>query len=472
MAKAPITKRTVDASQPGDVEYIVWDDGGKETVKGFGLKVTPAGSKVYLYQYRLARPGMAEKTNPKKYTIGKHGNLTPDQARARAKELAAMVDRGVDPRQAELDAVAALDEAQRLADEQAKLDGELLFEKVAADWLADYEEHHRPSTVGQAKVSVNKYLAPKLSGKPMPSIKKADIQAVIDAIPVKQKATRQQVYAYASILWRWALQKDKVHDNPVPNMAKPPVPEKRNRVLTEDELAIVWKAALTLREPFGSFYRLLILTGQRREEVGGMDWAELNRANASWIIPEDRAKNGHAHYVPLAPAVIAELDSIAGLAHQKKKVDQKEAGAWPIYGPVISMSGKHTLSCFSQAKLELDEAIVKLSAGFQTISAWRVHDLRRTFATGLQKLGVRLEVTEAILNHISGSKAGVAGVYQLYDWADEKAEALATWAATVFALAKGHRPDQFRSGTGKADILAWRQFIAACAANHGRPIDK
>jgi len=101
MAKAPITKRTVDAAKPAAGEYVIWDDGGKETIKGFGLKVTPAGGRVYIYQYRLARPGMADKTAPRKYTIGKHGNLTPDQARARAKQLAARVEMGVDPRQPE-----------------------------------------------------------------------------------------------------------------------------------------------------------------------------------------------------------------------------------------------------------------------------------------------------------------------------------------------------------------------------------
>ena len=109
MAKAPITKRTVDAAKAADVEYVIWDDGGHETVKGFGLKVTPAGGRVYIYQYRLARPGMADKTTPRKYTIGKHGNLTPDQARTRAKELAGMVAQGIDPRQAELDALKAKD---------------------------------------------------------------------------------------------------------------------------------------------------------------------------------------------------------------------------------------------------------------------------------------------------------------------------------------------------------------------------
>src|SRR5579863_2048009 len=131
MAKAPITKRTVDAAKSGSAEYVVWDDGGKETVKGFGLKVTPAGGKVYIYQYRLARPGMADKTTPRKYTIGKHGNLTPDQARTRAKELAAMVEHGIDPRLRELDAATAEDQAKQRAEEQARMEGELAFENIA-----------------------------------------------------------------------------------------------------------------------------------------------------------------------------------------------------------------------------------------------------------------------------------------------------------------------------------------------------
>jgi hypothetical protein len=127
MSKAPITKRTVDAAQAAPLEYVIWDDRGKETVKGFGLKVTPAGAKIYIYRYRIARPGSADRTPPRKYTIGRHGNLTPDQARSRAKELAAAVARGIDPRQSELAAIGAMDEAKRQAKAKAKLDETLVF---------------------------------------------------------------------------------------------------------------------------------------------------------------------------------------------------------------------------------------------------------------------------------------------------------------------------------------------------------
>ena len=279
MAKAPITKRTVDAATPGAAEYVVWDDGGKETVKGFGLKVTPAGGKVYLFQYRVARPGMADKTPPRKYTIGKHGHLTPDQARTRAKELAAMVERGIDPRQAELDSFAAKDAADIAAKAKARLEGDLVFEKVAGRWLEHYEDEkgRRPRTVDQARHVIAKHLEPALKGKPMPHITRTELQAIIDAIPVRHRASRLAVYAYASVLFRWAMERGEIVENPVRLMAKPTAPEARDRVLTEDELAAVWKAAAGLRAPYGPFFRLLILTGQRREEVAAMTWQELDR---------------------------------------------------------------------------------------------------------------------------------------------------------------------------------------------------
>ena len=453
MAKAPITKRTVDAAKPAEVEYVVWDDGGKETVKGFGLKVTPAGAKVYIYRYRISRPGAADQTPPRKYTIGKHGNLTPDQARTRAKALAAMVEQGIDPRQTELDAMRAKDEAKRQAEVKAKLEGELVFEKVAERWLEEYELNHRPASVGQAKVSINKYLLPKLSGKAMPHIGKADLQAAIDAIPASRKASRQQVFAYASILFRWAMERGEIADNPVTNMAKPKGPKARDRVLADDELALIWKATDKLRAPLGAFYRVLMLTGQRREEVAGMAWSELNRTTAVWIIPANRAKNGVAQIVPLAPAVIHELDQLALATQVRARAEELNGKRWPKVGPVMSFTGKVSLSSFSQAKAQLDAEITKVCKASGTVEPWRVHDLRRTMATGFQRLGIRFEVTEATLNHVSGAKGGVAGIYQRHDWREEKQAALHAWArhlAAIVAPAEGTNVVSFVAGKQSA----------------------
>jgi site-specific recombinase XerD len=276
MPNGPITKRAVDAADPGDKDYFIWDAGGRDVVKGFGLKVTPSGGKIYVFQYRIERPGSAKRPAPKRYTIGAHGKLTPEQARAQAKMLAALAEQGIDPRQRDLDKASAADEAVQLAAEKVRIEGELAFEVVAAKWLAEYELDHRPTSVGQAKVSINKYLLPKLRGKPLPHITKADLQAVIDGIPAARKASRQQVFAYASILFRWALERGDIRDNFVPSMAKPKGPKARDRVLSDEELATVWQATGQMRAPLGAFYRLLLLTGQRREEVAAVTWAEVS----------------------------------------------------------------------------------------------------------------------------------------------------------------------------------------------------
>lgn len=442
MAKAPITKRTVNAAKPGTTEYVIWDDGGKETIKGFGLKVTPAGSKIYIFQYRLARPGLADKTSPRKYTIGRHGNLAPDQARTRAKQLAAMVEQGIDPRQSELDAFNAKDDAKRQADEITRLEGELIFLRMAPMFLDWYENEkaRRPKSVALARLVIDRYLSPALALKPLPHITRADLQPILDAIPSTKRGMKRAVFTYASTLFSWAIKtRGVIDENPLRTMAKPDAPQARERVLADDELAYVWRATSALAHPFNAYFRLLILTAQRRNEVAGIAWSELNRETATWIIPTTRAKNKVAHHVPLSSAVMSELDQLA-LAEQEKENNQEPDGArWPKRGFVFTTTGRTPISGITKPKNGIDNAIAIARGSKQepaAIDAWRIHDLRRTAATGFQRLGVRFEVTEAVLNHMSGAKSGVAGIYQKHHWQDEKRAALETWAkhiATILA---------------------------------------
>lgn len=430
MPVVAITKRTVDAAKPTDADRFIWDN----EVSGFGLKVTPAGGKVYVYQYRIARPGQAERTSPRRYTIGKHGNLTPDQARKRAKELAGMVGRGIDPREQELDELAQKDEAKRQAEEKARVERDLAFDKVAALWLDHYEHEkgRRPSSLRLARTVVNGHLIPKLLDTPMPHIGRAQLQPIIDAIPVRSKGMRRAVFAYASVLFGWAAKRGDIAANPVTGMAKPEPPKSRDRVLTDDELAAIWRGSEKVGKPFGPFFRLLIMTGQRRSEVAEMNWAELDRKTATWIIPADRAKNHFAHIVPLNELAMAELASLAEAA--MRGVKDAEAGAWPKAGLVLTTTGKTAVSGFTKAKRGLDAAIAKGRPDEGALPVWRIHDLRRSLATGFQRLGVRFEVTEATLNHISGARAGIAGVYQRHDWKDEKRSALEAWGRHVSAI--------------------------------------
>lgn len=423
MAKITISKRTVDAAQPSDRDTFLWDG----DLKGFGLKVTPAGGKVYVFQYRIARPGETAHTPARRYTIGKHGSLTPEQARTRAKELAVLVSTGTDPRELEADKLAAKDEAKRNIEERNRLAKELAFDRMAGLWLDHYENEkgRRPSSIAQASMVVRNHLQPALGNKPLPQIGRADLQPIIDAIPSSQKAMRRTVFAYASVLFGWAVNRGDLDSNPIASMAKPEAPKARDRVLTDEELAVIWRATPSVPVPFGVMYRLLFLTGQRRSEIAAMNWAELDRSTATWTIPASRAKNGNVHIVPLSAPIIAELDALAGYVDGKK--------AWPKSGYVMTTTGRNPISGFSKAKRALDDSITKAREG-EPIAAWRVHDIRRTVATQLQRLGVRFEVTEAVLNHVSGSKGGVAGIYQLHDWADEKRTALDAWARRLAEL--------------------------------------
>ncbi|MCC7393289.1 MAG: integrase arm-type DNA-binding domain-containing protein [Sphingomonadaceae bacterium] len=447
MPTATITKRVVDAARPCTRDQFIWDD----DVAGFGLKVTPAGGKVYVFQYRLARPGEADRTPARRYTIGRHGHLTPDQARKQARELAVLVHQGIDPRQRDLERIAERDEAARLRQEKMRLEGELAFERIAALWLDHYENERdrRPSSVRLAKLVVNNHLEPKLKGKPMPHIGRADLQPIIDAIPINQRGMRRAVFAYASVLFGWAAKRGDILGNPLADMAKPEAPRARDRVLSDDELAALWTASDELGDPFGPFFRLLILTGQRRSEVAAINWAELDRATATWTIPADRAKNGVAHIVPLSPEVKAELDRLAKVGELGD--DGLEITHWPKTGYVLTTTGRTPISGFTKAKTALD-AKVQQDRGGKSLDAWRIHDLRRSVATGFQRLGIRFEVTEAVLNHVSGAKGGIAGIYQRHDWKEEKRSALAAWARHVAAVSK------------PAEVMNVVNFIAAKGA--------
>jgi integrase len=305
-------------------------------------------------------------------------------------------------------------------------------------WLDHYENEkaRRPSSVAQAKLVVENHLKPAFGSKPMPHIGRSDLQAVIDRVPLKQKAMRRTVFAYASVLFGWAAKRGDLPRNPLNDMAKPPAPAARDRVLIDDELKRVWSAATQLKKPWGAFYRIAILTGQRRDEVAKLHWSELDRAAATWTIPATRAKNGIAHIVPLSVPVMDELDALSPDVEGGDGSTRK----WPKTGFVMTTNGRSAVSGFSKAKKLLDaamEAERQRSTDVQPQAPWRVHDLRRTVATGLQRLGVRFEVTEAVLNHVSGAKGGIAGVYQRHDWASEKRAALGAWAGFVDQLVSG-----------------------------------
>lgn len=397
MPTVKLTKQAVDAASPASRDHFLWD----ERVSGFGLRVTPGGKKSYVLQYRMG--GRAAQA--RRLTIGRHGSpWTPDKARSRALELLEQVRRGIDP----LDA--------KRAKQQEAID--LAFAPYVDTFRDQYlKKRWKDWKLGHGLLV--RQAVPVLGRKPLTEIKRKDLSVIMDRL-ADRPAMARLAHATLRKLFRFAVSRGDLERSPLEGAEAPPPVAARDRVLSDAELKALWSATQDLHSLFRGAVRLLIVTGQRREEVAGLKWAELDRAAKLWTLPADRAKNGVTHLVPLSALAIEVFDELAG------------GDEWPSAGLVFSTTGKTPISGFSKAKLALDKGMADALAA--EVPGWRYHDLRRTVATGLQRLGVRFEVTEAVLNHKSGARSGVAGVYQRHDWATEKREALDGWAAHMATL--------------------------------------
>ncbi len=184
---------------------------------------------------------------------------------------------------------------------------------------------------------------------------------------------------------------------------------------------MLWGVLESEGQSFGPAIQLLLLTGQRRNEVFNADRTEFDIERALWTIPRERAKNGVTHLVPLSPQALAIVKSL--LAKNKRDKLIPARGNWDV-GP----------SGFSKAIARIRKALTdKID---EPVPHWTLHDLRRTLATGMQRLGVRLEVTEAVLNHVSGTRSGIVGVYQRHSYLNEKRDALDSWGKEVQSLSR------------------------------------
>jgi integrase len=186
--------------------------------------------------------------------------------------------------------------------------------------------------------------------------------------------------------------------------------------LSDDELVLIWRAAEKIGGPFGVLVQLLALTGQRRDEVAGLRWEELDFEGRLWTLPRGRVKTDQGHVVPLSAAAVTIISSIPRIAES------------PF---VLTTNGTAPSSGYSKGTRKLDALLPP------DMPAWRLHDLRRTVASGMARLGINLPVIEKVLNHSSGSFAGIVSVYQKHSFADEKRAALDAWGQHVERVVSG-----------------------------------
>jgi integrase len=409
-----LTDRTVEAARcpEGRKDGLLFDD----TLKGFGLRVTAAGRRVFIFQYRV---GSTVRRTP----LGEWGvELTSTQARKKAEALRGQVRDRRDPvseRKAKLAATLAAEAEAKAAAASAAYTVDTL--------IGQWTEHHlatrSPSYRARVPVKLRRALKAWL-GVPAESLERTDAVRVLDTTKADSgPVAANRLRAEARACWGWALKRGALTTNPWEATPRPLEREtSRERVLTDAELGTLYTAAGALTEPWGALIRLLLLTGQRRGEVAGMQWDELELDAGAWRLPGSRTKNHQPHVVPLPAAAVGLLRCV-----------KRRARAEHVFeGPRNT-----AVSGFGKIKKRLDAALTAANGG-RAIAPWVLHDIRRTVATGLQRLGVRLEVTEALLNHVSGSRSGIVGVYQRHGWEAEKAAAIRGWAAHVLRAADGN----------------------------------
>ena len=410
----------------GKSDHLFWDD----EIPGFGLRLRAGGSRNWVFQYALGskhrRMSLGAAT-PESFTKvnDKDGKIKLG-IREHVAKLHAMVKLGKDP------ATDKTEERKRASD---------TFEAIAKKYLIARRAELRPRSYVEIERHIAKHAKP-LNGLPVANITRRDIANLIGTIkensgPVEGNRVRSSL----STFFIWALSEgiDGIENNPVIGTNKSDE-KPRERVLRDHELRTIWKHAGTDR--YGSIIKLLMLTGQRANEIGSLRWSELTvttvpekrladtvklpQFNISAIeLSGERTKNHRPHIVPLSPPA----DEI--LTAQPKRANDDGGLSESIFGV-----GRRGLAGWSGCKERLDERIEKELG--KPLDHWTPHDLRRTISTKMNDdLGVLPHVVEAILNHVSGSKGGVAGVYNKALYLRERVEALDLWADHLMSIVEG-----------------------------------
>jgi integrase len=371
----------------GKSEIIVFD----EALPGFGLRIRGGGKRVWIAQYRMGR-------KTRRLTLGSIDKIDPDEARKLAKAALAKAQLGKDPQGEKVEARAR---------------AVLTLSAVTERYLQHALGRLKARSFEEVERSLRQHWGP-LAQVPLDRFSRAIIAARLSEISASSGPfAANRARAYLSSLFTWSMREGLSDLNPVIGTNKPTEERSRDRVLSDEELVSVWRACR--QDAYGRIVRLLILTGQRREEVGAIADNEVESARALWSLPRHRTKNGLPHDVPLSRPALEILQE-----------QPRRTGRSLVFG-----EGKGGFSGWGKAKAALD---MRIAAAGATVAPWRLHDLRRTVATGMAEIGISPHVVEAVLNHISGHKAGVAGIYNRARYATEKRQAMDMWAEHVCNL--------------------------------------
>jgi integrase len=398
---AKLTKLSVARIKPpksGRLE--VWDS----TLPAFGLRITSAGARSYVVALR--KPGAK---HPSRIKVGEANRMALADARERAREL--MADPG------------ALE-----AREQAKADdADTTVATVAEEFIRRHVlANRRERSAKDAAAQLRREFVAYHRDQPIRGIGRRDILEALDRVTDRGHAiTANRLLANLRKFFGWCMDRDIIAASPVAGIKRPAKERSRDRVLENAEIAAIWSACDAMGYPFGPFVKLLIVTAQRRDEVAHMAWPDIDLDKRLWTLPREIVKSDRAHEVPLsdlALEIIADLPRIGE--------------GWAF--PANRVSSANPISGFSKFKVKLDQ--------LSGVENWRLHDLRRSAASGMARLGQPPHLVAALLNHAPAATMGVTAVYNRHRYGDEKRAALDAWGLEVARIIE----------RGGAEVIALR----------------
>jgi integrase len=390
----------VKPPESGRVEYF------DASFPGLALRVTVNGGKSWCAFYRF-------KGRLRRFTIGAYPTIKPAQARREAQTALERVREGIDP---------AVEKRVRRDMRTPEID---TFGAVAGDYLERHvRANNRQSTLNEAKRDLERDALRKWRNRPIASITRRDVIDLVEAIAERGAGVQaNRTLTRLGALFNWAIEKDRLTVSPAERVRPVTQERARDRVLNDDELRWLRPACDEIGWPFGPLAKLLLLTAQRRDEVAGMTWAEVDIDKAVWTIPRHKTKNDREHEVALSAAATAVLQSL------------------PRYADLVFTTTLNTaVSGFSKSKRRLDAAMLAAKQAElgthkgDAIPNWTLHDLRRTATTGMARLKIPPHVVDRILNHTGGTIHGVAAVYNRFQYLEERRAALEAWGRFVDGL--------------------------------------
>ena len=393
-----LTPTSIKALESGATRFDVADD----KITGLAIAVFPSGVRSWTLRYTV-------KGNVYRLTLGRWPAITIERAHRLATKALQEVAAGRNPQKEKIE------QRHRRA---LGLDRETTVRSV---WETYRDKHVdkelRPGNAKEVKRVFDKLLLPKLGKRDMREIEPREIKAVLDGIARHAPVTANRAHSMISAMWNWAISELIIPDkNPVAGLKKPTPGEKaRSRVLPDIELKLLWRAASTVAWPWGDFTRVLVLTGCRRTEIGAMRWDWFTKDEIT--IPASATKNGQEHVIPLTAGISEIFDAI------------------PVRGPYVFRAGKKPPTAYRWGKQLIDDALATVAAeAFETIEPWTFHDIRRSVASGMFKLGVDPAIIDAALNHKSGTVSGLRAVYVHVDRVSATRTALTRWGEHIAGI--------------------------------------